>query len=200
MATISHMGKSLVNGTSYSIDNGRLLVNGVGYSIEKGKTLINGTSREISFDDGKLYLYRYGDTCNAVTGGYVQGTFYNNASISFASNYVQLHSYRACLCTQNKIDLSGYSKMGVHFKYVLGRAVTGAGAFAYGQARTNVMSYGTVWDSRDWIAEDFRDGAREYGEEVRLYPLTTKVNDYFYFACDDNYCNAYLQIYELWFE
>ncbi|MCQ2439439.1 MAG: hypothetical protein MJ074_06730 [Oscillospiraceae bacterium] len=42
-------GKTLVNGTAYTIKGGRTLVGGTGYSIKSGKTLVNGTGYSIKF-------------------------------------------------------------------------------------------------------------------------------------------------------
>lgn len=42
-------GKTLINGTAYTINGGRTLIGGTGYGIQSGKTLIGGTGRTISF-------------------------------------------------------------------------------------------------------------------------------------------------------
>ena len=42
-------GKTLINGTAYTINGGRTLINGTGYDIKSGKTLIGGTGQTISF-------------------------------------------------------------------------------------------------------------------------------------------------------
>ena len=42
-------GKTLINGTAYTINGGRTLISGTGYDIKSGKTLIGGTGRTISF-------------------------------------------------------------------------------------------------------------------------------------------------------
>lgn len=42
-------GKTLINGTAYTIGGGRTLIGGTGYSIKSGKTLIGGTAYTISF-------------------------------------------------------------------------------------------------------------------------------------------------------
>lgn len=42
-------GKTLINGTAYTINGGRTLISGTGYDIKSGKTLIGGTGQPISF-------------------------------------------------------------------------------------------------------------------------------------------------------
>lgn len=42
-------GKTLINGTAYTINGGRTLIGGTGYDIKSGKTLIGGTGQTISF-------------------------------------------------------------------------------------------------------------------------------------------------------
>lgn len=41
--------KTLVNGTTYTVQGGKCRVNGTGYDIKKGRTLINGTGYDITF-------------------------------------------------------------------------------------------------------------------------------------------------------
>lgn len=42
-------GKTLINGTAYTIGGGRTLIGGTAYSIKSGRTLIGGTGYSISF-------------------------------------------------------------------------------------------------------------------------------------------------------
>lgn len=41
------LGKTLVNGIAYNIDQGECLVDGVAYKIDRGKTLVNGAAYDI---------------------------------------------------------------------------------------------------------------------------------------------------------
>lgn len=41
--------KTLINGTSYTVQGGKCMVNGTVYNIKKGRTLINGTGYDITF-------------------------------------------------------------------------------------------------------------------------------------------------------
>lgn len=53
-------GKTLINGTAYTIKGGKTRINGTAYSIKQGKTLVNGTAYTISLG-GNVSLSFSGD-------------------------------------------------------------------------------------------------------------------------------------------
>ena len=82
---------------------------------------------EIEVDLTKLYLYRDGNECENITGGWVvknirtdsdltAGAIKGNGILSKENTYMELsmnpyHPYRTTICTNNKINFSGKSKI-----------------------------------------------------------------------------------------
>lgn len=72
-----------------------------------------------NYDDGKLWLYKEGDECSSVTGGWIKGHVYNTTSttnfVKNADNITLTSSSntRVTCLTSNLINVKGYSKLNV---------------------------------------------------------------------------------------
>lgn len=102
-------GKTLINGTAYTVKGGKTKVNGTGYSISKGITLIGGVAKTISFlnkyilfGSGTNNLSIYQRQANMVV------TF-NTDNINFSCT--SMYNTVVCLSSISGIDLSKYTKI-----------------------------------------------------------------------------------------
>ena len=99
-------GKSLINGTLYSISGGTTMVNGTVCDIVSGKSLIDGTVYTISFSKVNPIIYALGNT-SINNGEITEGTPIINANGFYLQAYDPV--------TIENIDSSGYQYVRLKF-------------------------------------------------------------------------------------
>lgn len=145
-------------------------------------TIANITSDQVLYaiwDDGRLYLYKYGDECTSITGGWNVGARESNGQAEKKEDHMYLYRNSSTLSTDsycgtvNNIDMSGYSKLVVHYKKTQ----------AYSSSSYGVLfvSYGSP--EGGYSSPNTNEG--EYTEEIPIVssPTTIFMHSYSDYNC-----------------
>ena len=129
-------------------ENIATVTDGTVIAVSEGTTTIIATSQEksdikaeciIKVERTKLYLYKNGDKCENITGGWigkVNNTSYGNVTDRGTSLYAQCNfngNYYARWYTMNAIPLNGYKKVAFKGKFTTPTGTSGIEYSTYGK-------------------------------------------------------------------
>ena len=152
----------------------------------------------------KRWLYRYGDECEGVTGGWVSDNLYGTSTFTKQDQYLEVsgneNSWVGLFHTANKISLDGYTKLMVDMEQTSSRFnAQGVRTFGLTPDLTKVDGYYYYINSTAYFSLNHPASEQETGTKARetiALDITDTSEQYVYVG----HRQATVRIYNVWLE